>query len=81
MVWIRISIHDGLRLDILPSPPMVVYIIWFANSEYLLSGTIKAEWKEFILEVTVGVMVHQTSRLQRFKSEMFRTLSFSPRRS
>ena len=51
MIWIRISIHDGLGPNALPAPAMVVYLIWFANSEYLLSGTIKAEWKDYIMEV------------------------------
>ncbi|KAF9109464.1 hypothetical protein BGX27_007582 [Mortierella sp. AM989] len=50
MVWIRISIHDGLAPNVLPTSTSVVYFIWFINSEYLLGATIKAEWKDFIME-------------------------------
>ncbi|KAF9195624.1 hypothetical protein BGZ50_004022 [Haplosporangium sp. Z 11] len=50
MIWIRISIHDGQAADILPPPTTIVYLIWFTNSEYLLSGMIKAEWRDFIME-------------------------------
>ncbi|KAF9426786.1 hypothetical protein BGZ94_006010 [Podila epigama] len=49
MIWIRLSIHDGLAPNTLPPSQTVVYLIWFTNSEYLLSGVIKSEWKEFIL--------------------------------
>ncbi|KAG0012050.1 hypothetical protein BGZ80_000240 [Entomortierella chlamydospora] len=50
MIWIRISIHDGLAPNVLPASTTVVYFIWFISSEYLLGATIKAEWKDFILE-------------------------------
>ncbi|KAF9963618.1 hypothetical protein BGZ70_007297 [Mortierella alpina] len=50
MIWIRICIHDGLAPNVLPVPASVVYLIWFTNSEYLLSSTIKAEWRDFIME-------------------------------
>ncbi|KAG0365665.1 centromere protein Chl4/mis15/CENP-N [Gamsiella multidivaricata] len=50
MVWIRISIHDGLAPNGLPAPTTIVYFIWFINSEYLLGVTIKVEWREFIME-------------------------------
>ncbi|KAF9285906.1 hypothetical protein BGZ68_003391 [Mortierella alpina] len=50
MIWIRICIHDGLAPNVLPVPATVVYFIWFTNSEYLLSSTIKAEWRDFIME-------------------------------
>ncbi|KAG0089308.1 hypothetical protein BGZ93_005470 [Podila epicladia] len=49
MIWIRISLHDGLAPNTLPLSSTIIYLIWFTNSEYLLSGTIKAEWKDFIL--------------------------------
>lgn len=51
MVWIRISVHDGLAPNVLPMPSAVVYLIWFTNSEYLLTASIKKEWVEFIMEV------------------------------
>ena len=54
MIWIRISIHDGLAPNALPASPTIVYIIWFTNSDYLLTGTIKNEWKDFIMEVWTG---------------------------
>ena len=60
MIWIRISVHDGLGINALPTPAMVVYIIWFANSEYLLSGPIKAEWKDFIMEVKIMMSLFRT---------------------
>ncbi|KAF9355075.1 hypothetical protein BGX26_007011 [Mortierella sp. AD094] len=50
MIWIRISIHDGLAPNVLPASTTVVYFIWFISSEYLLGATIKTEWKDFILE-------------------------------
>lgn len=51
MIWIRISVHDGLAPHALPPSTAIIYFIWFIGSEYLLGLTIKAEWKEFILEV------------------------------
>ncbi|KAG0318432.1 hypothetical protein BGZ97_003783 [Linnemannia gamsii] len=50
MIWIRISIHDGLAPNVLPLPSTVVYLIWFTNSEYLLTASIKKEWVDFIME-------------------------------
>ncbi|KAF9433966.1 hypothetical protein BGZ76_008745 [Entomortierella beljakovae] len=50
MIWIRISVHDGLAPNVIPAPATIIYFIWFINSEYLLGGTIKAEWKDFISE-------------------------------
>ncbi|KAI1317807.1 hypothetical protein EDD11_007829 [Mortierella claussenii] len=50
MLWIRISIHDGLAPNMLPAPASIVYFVWFINSEYLLGVTIKAEWRDFIME-------------------------------
>ncbi|KAG0212092.1 hypothetical protein BGX28_006853 [Mortierella sp. GBA30] len=50
MAWIRICVHDGLAPNVLPIPASIVYLIWFTNSEYLLSTTVKAEWKDFIME-------------------------------
>ncbi|KAG0343058.1 hypothetical protein BG000_009377 [Podila horticola] len=49
MIWVRISVHDGLAPNTLPLSSTIIYLIWFTNSEYLLSGTIKAEWKDFVL--------------------------------
>ncbi|KAF8951271.1 hypothetical protein BGZ52_012727 [Haplosporangium bisporale] len=49
LIWIRISVNDGLAPNTLPASSTVIYFIWFTNSEYLLSGTIKAEWRDFIL--------------------------------
>ncbi|KAF9574634.1 hypothetical protein EC968_006049 [Mortierella alpina] len=37
----------ALKLDY---SEQVVYLIWFTNSEYLLSSTIKSEWRDFIME-------------------------------
>lgn len=51
MIWIRISIHDGLAPNVLPVSSTVVYLIWFTNSEYLLTTSIKKEWIDFIMEV------------------------------
>lgn len=59
MIWVRISVHDGLAPNTLPLSSTIIYLIWFTNSEYLLSGTIKAEWKDFVLAVSVA------SRLER----------------
>lgn len=55
MVWIRISVHDGLAPNVLPMPSAVVYLIWFTNSEYLLTASIKKEWVEFIMEAIMRV--------------------------
>ncbi|KAG0371861.1 hypothetical protein BGX24_001068 [Mortierella sp. AD032] len=53
MIWIRISIHDGLAPNVLPASPSVVYLIWFTNSEYLLTVHIKKEWVDFIMEAVM----------------------------
>ncbi|KAG0326172.1 hypothetical protein BGZ99_009969 [Dissophora globulifera] len=50
MVWIRISVHDGLAPHVLPTSMNVVYFIWFKDSEYLLGSQMKVEWRDFILE-------------------------------
>ncbi|KAI8602389.1 centromere protein Chl4/mis15/CENP-N [Dissophora ornata] len=50
MLWIRISIHDGLAPHVLPAPLSVVYFIWFRDSSYLLSSAMKVEWRDFVLE-------------------------------
>ncbi|KAG0225779.1 hypothetical protein BGX31_007509 [Mortierella sp. GBA43] len=50
MIWIRISVHDGLAPHALPSSATIIYFIWLINSEYLLGLPIKAEWKDFVLE-------------------------------
>jgi hypothetical protein len=62
MIWIRISIHDGLAPNVLPLPSTVVYLIWFTNSEYLLTASIKKEWVDFIMEV------HQQLTIMRIKT-------------
>ncbi|KAF9912759.1 hypothetical protein BX616_010239 [Lobosporangium transversale] len=49
-VWIRLSIHDGLAPHTLPPPTAVIYLIWFINSKYLLCGTFKAEWRDFVMQ-------------------------------
>ncbi|KAF9903130.1 hypothetical protein EC991_004156 [Linnemannia zychae] len=53
MIWIRISILDGLAPSVLPPSPSIVYLIWFTNSEYLLTVTIKKEWSDFIMEAVM----------------------------
>lgn len=60
MVWIRISIHDGLAPNVLPMPSAVAYLIWFTNSEYLLTASIKKEWVEFIMEVKAQLTTNTT---------------------
>ncbi|KAF9923338.1 hypothetical protein FBU30_006608 [Linnemannia zychae] len=50
MIWIRISIHDGLAPNVLPASSSVIYLIWFTDSEYLLTANIKKEWTDFIME-------------------------------
>ncbi|KAF9122813.1 hypothetical protein BG015_005467 [Linnemannia schmuckeri] len=55
MIWIRISIHDGLAPNVLPVSSTVVYLIWFTNSEYILTASIKKEWVEFIMEAIMRV--------------------------
>ncbi|KAF8928257.1 hypothetical protein BGZ47_001729 [Haplosporangium gracile] len=55
MIWVRISIHDGLAPNVLPVSSTVVYLIWFTNSEYILTANIKKEWNEFIMEAIMRV--------------------------
>ncbi|KAF9366158.1 hypothetical protein BGX34_005709 [Mortierella sp. NVP85] len=55
VIWIRISIHDGLAPHTLPPSTTIIYFIWFMESEYLLGATIKAEWKDFVLEALLRV--------------------------
>src|SRR5690349_16132823 len=62
MVWIRISVHDGLAPNVLPMPSAVVYLIWFTNSEYLLTASIKKEWVEFIMEVKTKLSNSMTGK-------------------
>ncbi|KAF9976230.1 hypothetical protein BGZ73_008937 [Actinomortierella ambigua] len=53
MVWIRISVMDGLAPNTLPQSSTIAYFIWFSNSDYLIHAGMKAEWREFILEAFV----------------------------
>lgn len=62
MVWIRISVHDGLAPNVLPMPSAVAYLIWFTNSEYLLTASIKKEWVAFIMEVKMQLTTNMTRK-------------------
>ncbi|KAF9583672.1 hypothetical protein BGW38_008888 [Lunasporangiospora selenospora] len=48
--WIRISIFDGLVPNTLPAPADNIYFIWIGNSDYILSGTVKEEWRIVVTE-------------------------------
>ncbi|KAG0231758.1 hypothetical protein BGW41_002110 [Actinomortierella wolfii] len=50
MIWIRISILDGLAPNTLPQSSAIAYFIWLSNSDFLLHAGVKAEWREYIFE-------------------------------
>ncbi|KAL1916698.1 uncharacterized protein VTP21DRAFT_5402 [Calcarisporiella thermophila] len=54
-LWIRVSIHDGVPLNQIPPAACVLYLVWFVNSEYLLTGTVKTEYKDYVLQALLGV--------------------------
>jgi len=49
--WIRISINDGVAPNVVPPTGNIVYLVYFVDSEYLLSTRVKSEFKAYIMQV------------------------------
>ncbi|CAG8580480.1 2457_t:CDS:2 [Paraglomus brasilianum] len=51
--WIRISINDGVAPNVVPPTGNIVYLVYFVDSEYLLSTRVKSEFKAYIMQALI----------------------------